>query len=281
MHTVSDLNQAKQLFRQFKAKGTTAFVPTMGALHKGHASLIEKARTLADFVFVSIFVNPTQFGPGEDFGTYPRLGEADCKLCRELGVDVVFMPLASQMYASDASTFVEETRLSKGLCGASRPGHFKGVTTVVLKLFNIVNPDVAVFGCKDYQQLCVIRRMVRDLDVDVKVVGSDTVREIDGLAVSSRNMFLTPDERKQACGIYKTLCKAQEMAGKFSNDPAGLAGFVKNGIEEIPVVGSVDYVEIKDAVTLEPVEKISSDVVVLVAARVGTTRLIDNIVIKV
>lgn len=246
----------------------------MGALHAGHAALISRARTLAGkdgAVVVSIFVNPTQFGPKEDFSSYPRQLSVDAALCRSLGADAVFAPSVEEVYAKDRSVFVDEGVLSNVLCGKSRPGHFRGVCTVVAKLFLIVQPDVAIFGEKDWQQLAIIRRMIRDLNLPVKALGHATVREKDGLAMSSRNQYLTPEERAVAPGIQAALKKA---AGQKT-----VAGILKAGrrrIEKIPGA-RLDYLELVDAETLEPVKNLKKTMRLATAVFLGKARLIDNI----
>lgn len=249
-------------------------VPTMGYLHRGHLSLIEEAKRRADAVAVSIFVNPVQFGPNEDFEKYPRDEARDLALCREAGAAAVFLPPVSAMYARDASVTVTEERLSAGLCGAKRPGHFRGVCTVVAKLFNIALPHVAVFGQKDYQQCAVIRRMVRDLDFPVEIVVAPIVREDDGLAMSSRNMYLSGDERTRALGLSRALQSAAEAvaSGPCAADEARRrmgAVLERHALK-------ADYVEVVDAETLEPVAVAARGNVALIAAYCGKTRLIDN-----
>ena len=246
------------------------FVPTMGYLHAGHLSLVDEAKRLADAVVVSIFVNPTQFGPHEDFEKYPRDEQRDMTLCREADVAAVFLPTPATMYAQDASVFVDEAALQHGLCGARRPGHFKGVCTVVAKLFNIVLPDVAVFGQKDFQQVAVIRRMVRDLNFPVAIVTAPTFREPDGLAMSSRNVYLSAGERQQALGLSRAL--GTVSAGALPAD--ALRGQMREVLEQHGL--RVDYAEIVDAETLQPVKDVAKGHVALVAAYCGKTRLIDN-----
>jgi len=249
-------------------------VPTMGYLHSGHLSLITAARQHADVVAVSIFVNPVQFGPNEDFEKYPRDEARDLALCREAGAQVVFLPPVSAMYAPDASVSVNEERLSAGLCGAKRPGHFRGVCTVVAKLFNITLPHVAVFGQKDYQQVAVIRRMVRDLDFPVELVVAPIVREADGLAMSSRNVYLNGDERLRALGLSRAL---QVAADAVAAGPCG-ADEVRRSMGEVLEQHALklDYVEIVEAETLEPVAQAARGNVALIAVYCGKTRLIDN-----
>lgn len=248
----------------------------MGALHEGHVSLMRRARRLAGgsgTVAVSIFVNPAQFGPGEDFSRYPRTFPSDCRLCGEAGVDVVFHPAPEEMYPAGYSTYVDEERISGGLCGRSRPGHFRGVCTVVLKLFNIIAPDAAVFGEKDYQQAAVIRRMVRDLNVPVKIVTAPTVRDADGLALSSRNAYLGAGERAQAPVIRHALLLARDS--HFAH-PRELARLVRREIARAPLA-KIDYVEVLDAATLEQPAAETGELVIACAVWFGKTRLIDNI----
>ncbi|MFC1463039.1 pantoate--beta-alanine ligase, partial [Verrucomicrobiota bacterium] len=229
------------------------FVPTMGYLHEGHLSLVREAKSACDVTVVSIFVNPTQFGPNEDFARYPRDRERDEGLCRAEGVDVVFAPEANEMYAADRSVWVDETSLSEGLCGAARPAHFRGVATVVAKLFNIVRPDVAVFGMKDAQQLRIIQQMVRDLDFPVEIVAAPTVREPDGLAMSSRNRYLSDAERAAALGIHRSLQVAKRRYADGERSGRTLEKVVSDvlaGAEEL----DVEYVEVVDFAGLQPVE---------------------------
>jgi pantoate--beta-alanine ligase len=251
------------------------FVPTMGYLHKGHLSLAERCRRENRTAVVSIFVNPTQFGPSEDLSRYPRDLDRDLELLRSTGVDLVFAPEPSHMYPSDFSTWVKETSLSKGLCGARRPGHFRGVCTVVLKLFNLVKPDRAYFGEKDYQQLKVIQRMVRDLNMDVDVIGCPIVREEDGLAMSSRNVYLSPEERELALCLSRAIKRAQEEALKGERSPKRIIDAALSAVPEDPRV-QVEYVNLVDPETLEDLDELRSTARILLAVRVGTTRLIDN-----
>ena len=251
-------------------------VPTMGALHKAHGELIRVAREAAGKdgeVVVSIFVNPLQFEPGSDYKRYPRPEKADEKFCRNAGVDLLFRPSADEVYENDRSTFVEETSLSSTLEGKSRPGHFRGVCTVVAKLFNILAPHAAVFGEKDFQQLAIIRRMVRDLNFDIDIIAVPTVREGDGLACSSRNQYLNPEERKQAVILHKALLAAKNAGKKSAKDVIALAQRV---INEAPLA-RIDYVEVADAETLRPVEIAGPNSVVLLAVFFSKTRLIDNL----
>jgi pantoate--beta-alanine ligase len=251
-------------------------VATLGALHKAHGELIRVAREAAGKdgeVAVSIFVNPLQFEPGSDYKRYPRPEKADEEFCRNAGVDLLFRPSAEEVYANDRSAFVEETSLSSTLEGKSRPGHFRGVCTVVAKLFNILTPDAAVFGEKDFQQLAVIRRMVRDLNFKIDIVAVPTVREEDGLACSSRNQYLNPEERKQATVLCKALLAAKNAGKKAANDVVALA---KRIINEAPLA-RIDYVEVVDAETLNRVETAGPNRALLLAVFFGNTRLIDNI----
>jgi pantoate--beta-alanine ligase len=264
--------------RVFRAKASCpiVLVPTMGALHEGHAALVRSARKLAGAkgtVVVSVFVNPIQFGPNEDFSKYPRSWKRDLDVCRQSGADLVFHPSVEQMYRDDRSVFVEENSLSRYLCGASRPGHFRGVCTVVAKLFLIVRPDIAVFGEKDWQQLAIIRRMVRDLDFPIRIVGHPIVRERDGLAMSSRNDYLTPEERIVAPGIYGALTLAAG-AGR----PRDILKGGRRLIEQIPGA-KIDYLELVDAETIEPARSFSRPMRLAVAVFLGKARLIDNIAI--
>lgn len=253
---------------------SVALVPTMGYLHNGHLSLLNLARSECDIVVVSIFVNPTQFGPAEDFEKYPRDQEGDISMCTDFGVDALFMPDADEMYASDASVSVVESSLSTSLCGASRPGFFVGVCTVVAKLFNIVLPHVAVFGQKDYQQAVVMQRMIRDLNFSVELKVAPIVREPDGLAVSSRNVYLSENERERALAIYASLEMAHEKFFSGEVDAETLRALI---IEDLQAASlAIDYVEIADGATLTAVESVEMGDVVLIAAHCGKTRLIDN-----
>ena len=261
-----------------KAGKTVAVVPTMGFLHEGHLSLIDAARANgADAVVVTIFVNPIQFAPNEDFDSYPRDFEHDAALLREKNVDAVFAPAVSEMYPAPVTCMVIENKLSKGLCAKTRPTHFNGVTTVVAKLFNATLPDIAVFGQKDAQQARVLKRMVRDLNFPIRMVVAPIVREADGLAKSSRNKYLSEDERARALVLSRSLLAAKEMAEKGGEDLAKLTGFIRKEIEAQG--GKVDYVEAIDSEELEPVTvRDGKPVMIALAAYFGTTRLIDNIV---
>jgi pantoate--beta-alanine ligase len=255
----------------------SVLVPTMGALHRGHLELIRVARDHAGKdgeVAVSIFVNPLQFEPGSDFEKYPRPEAADEKLCEEAGVNLLFRP--RDMYFDDRSVYVEEIMLSTGLCGAARPGHFRGVCTVVAKLFNLTAPDAAVFGEKDYQQLAIIRRMVRDLNFPIQIIGVPTVREADGLALSSRNQYLNADERAQAMVLYRALTRVRELADRGQKSIPELIDVAK-GVIASAKSARVDYISIVDADNLQPLEMLRPNVVIALAVFIGKTRLIDNL----
>ena len=279
MIIVSSAQKARE--SSLAAKGRPSrvgLVPTMGFLHEGHLSLIRAARESCGFVVVSIFVNPTQFAPGEDLERYPSNVDRDEALCRAESVDVIFRPEGGDMYGSDYSVFVEETSLSKGLCGASRPRHFRGVTTVVAKLFNIVCPDVAVFGLKDAQQARIVQRMVRDLNIPVEIILAPTVREPDGLAMSSRNSYLSPEERSWAPRIYESLQAAQALYNGGERSARMLCSQVREAIEKGPGV-RIDYANAIDWETFQPVVTMAGRTLLAVAVNVGNTRLIDNVVL--
>lgn len=267
----------KEISREAKLSGSTVgLVPTMGFLHEGHLSLVRLARKEADLLVVSIFVNPAQFGEGEDYESYPRDMEKDMTLLEQENVDVGFAPGADEMYPPDYSTYVQVEGLTSVLCGLSRPGHFRGVTTVVAKLFNSVRPDFAVFGQKDYQQAIAVDRMARDLNMDVRVVMSSTVRESDGLAMSSRNTYLTAEERRDAPIIYEALVEARGMVGEGQTDAEVVTGVVRDMIES-KGTSAVEYVEVIHPETLAELDTIDGEAVIIVAARFGKARLIDNI----
>jgi len=258
---------------------SVGLVPTMGALHAGHFSLVERARARADLVVVSIFVNPLQFAPNEDFERYPRDLESDSDALRQRGVDIVFSPSATDLYPSSFSTQVQLPALSRQLCGASRPGHFEGVATVITKLFNIVRPDFAFFGQKDAQQLVIVRRLAADLNFPIEIVGCPTVRDTDGLALSSRNALLNPAERSAAVVLFRGLSRAAERFAAGERKASTLVGSVRQEIEAEPLV-RVDYVELVDTATLEPLERADRPALLALAAYVGRTRLIDNVVVE-
>jgi len=263
-----------------KAGKRVGFVPTMGALHAGHASLIDAAAARCDYVVVSIFVNPTQFGPGEDFNRYPRPFDKDVAVCEEHGADAMFAPSAAEMYPRENLTWVNVEKLSEPLCGRFRPGHFRGVATVCTKLFNIVGPDVAFFGQKDGQQAAIIRRMVRDLNMPLEIVVCPTVREPDGLAMSSRNQYLSPGERKDAAVVYRSLCRGRELIGAGERDVDVIRARMQETLEEVASM-SVEYIGVVDAETLEDLDRVRGRVLVAVAVHLARTRLIDNILVDV
>lgn len=254
-------------------------VPTMGALHEGHLSLIRAARVEDQVVVVSIFVNPTQFGPSEDLAKYPRDLARDCRLAGDAGADLVFNPSVSEMYAEDHATWVEVEGLTDGLCGRTRPGHFRGVCTVVAKLFAICQPDRAYFGEKDAQQLAVIKRMVRDLNMRVEIVPCPTIREPDGLAVSSRNVRLKPAQREQAPALYRALTAAQAAVAAGETDVAAIDSLIRTVLAQAPL-GEVDYVEVVRADDLKPVTKMAGECLIALAVSFGDVRLIDNLRVK-
>ena len=256
-----------------------AVVPTMGALHEGHLSLLRAARARADIVVLTIFVNPTQFGPKEDLAKYPRDEAGDIAKARACGIDLAFCPEASAMYPAGAQTFVEVRELQKPLCGASRPGHFAGVATIVTKLFNITKPHIAVFGEIDFQQLAILRRMVRDLDFDIEIVGMPIVREPDGLALSSRNAYLSADERRAALSLSKGLAAAEAKFAAGERDANALLAAARAPIDAERIM-RIDYLELRDADELTPVTQVARRAVMAVAAFAGATRLIDNRVLS-
>ena len=285
IRTVKEMNAAAAALK--RSGRSLALVPTMGALHEGHAALIRKARDQGAAVAVSIYVNPSQFGPKEDFKQYPRDLDADCGLCVRESVDVVFAPSDAEMYPGgvdgdnstrQSSTWVEETALAKRLEAERRPGHFRGVCTVVAKLFNIVRPDVAVFGQKDYQQFKVVQRMVRDLCYPIEIVAAPTVREPDGLAMSSRNRYLSPDQRAQSLVLWKALNRARELFTSGERRPQQLETAMAQVVATVPSA-RLDYAEVVDGETLEPVSALQPGNAALIASYVGSTRLIDNLVL--
>jgi len=259
-------------------RASVGLVPTMGYLHEGHLSLVRRARQENDYVVLSIFVNPAQFGPEEDLERYPRDLGRDLELAEQAGVDLVFAPGAEEMYAPDHRTWVEVEELTRGLCGRSRPGHFRGVTTVVTKLFGICRPDRAYFGQKDAQQALVIRRITRDLDLGVEVVVAPIVREADGLALSSRNVYLSEEQRRAAPILQRALCEAEVAARAGERDAEVVREQVRRRIEGAPGA-RVDYVELVSTQTLQSVERIGGEVLLAVAVYFGRTRLIDNVII--
>ena len=273
------VKEVREQVKEWKRQGlTVGLVPTMGFLHEGHASLVDRAVSLCDKVVASDFVNPTQFGPNEDLETYPRDFEHDCKLLEDHGCDMVFYPAVSEMYAPDAATYVEILNdMPKQLCGKSRPIHFRGVCTVVSKLFNIVTPDKAFFGQKDAQQLSIIRKMVRDMSYDIEVVGCPIIREADGLAKSSRNTYLNPEERQAALILSQAVALGQQMAEDGEKDTNAIVNAMKEKIATEPMA-VIDYVEAVDMDTLEAADRMEGSVLVAMAVYIGKTRLIDNFI---
>ena len=279
MKRITTIAEMKAVCRQVAHSGKTlGFVPTMGALHEGHLSLVRASQARCAVTAVSIFVNPLQFGPAEDLDKYPRPLERDAALLEELGVDFLFTPAVGEMYPPGAKSYVLVEELSNKLDGASRPGHFRGVTTVVAKLFEIVRPDCAFFGQKDAAQVAVLRKMVKDLDMDVEMVVCPTVRERDGLAMSSRNAYLTPEQRQQALVLHRSLMRVQMAADQGEREAIKLIELGEQVLAEEEGV-RLDYFAVVEPETLDPVEDISHGALVAVAAYVGTTRLIDNILI--
>jgi len=274
---VDTVKEMQTLSNSIRKEGRIiSFVPTMGALHEGHLSLIRKAKEKGEFLVVSIFVNPTQFGPNEDYTKYTRDLEGDLKKIKEIGVDVVFFPDINEIYPDGFETYVEVEELQKPLCGQFRPGHFKGVATIVLKLFNIVKPDIAIFGEKDYQQLKIIQKMARDLHLEIEIIGLPIIREDDRLALSSRNAYLSKDERERARALSEAL---REIRNRFNKGQNDISDLVQEGKEVLnkSLIYDIDYLEIRNGNTLESKEKAKSGDLVAVAAKIGHTRLIDNI----
>lgn len=277
MKTLVTIAEVRAEVKEWKRQGlTVGLVPTMGYLHDGHKSLIKKAHEENDKVVVSIFVNPIQFGVNEDLDAYPRDLERDSKLCEDAGVDIIFHPKTSEMYFKDFCTYTDMENLTHNLCGMSRPTHFRGVCTVVNKLLNIVTPDKAYFGKKDAQQLAIIKRMVRDLNIDTEIIECPIVREEDGLAISSRNSYLSAEERKAALVLSKSLAEGRKILEGGERNAAAVVKAINEMIEKEPLA-RIDYVKIVDSDTLEDVEVIEKKVLVAMAVFIGKTRLIDNI----
>lgn len=278
MKIVSTVEEVRKQIKEWKMQGQSiGFVPTMGYLHEGHKSLIDCARKENDRVVVSIFVNPMQFGPAEDLADYPRDLEHDTQICESAGTDLIFHPEPEEMYDGDFCSFVDMSVLTEGLCGKTRPVHFRGVCTVVTKLFNIVTPDRAYFGQKDGQQLAVIRRMVRDLNMDICIVGCPIVREEDGLAKSSRNTYLSPEERKAALVLSQAVRLGSELA-KTEKDAKKVVLAMKDKIQTEPLA-RIDYVEAVDALSMQPVKTLEGGCMLAMAVYIGKTRLIDNVLV--
>ena len=281
MEITGTIEEVRKQVKEWRTQGlSVGLVPTMGYLHEGHKSLIDRAVAENDRVVVSDFVNPIQFGVNEDLSTYPRDIEADKRLCEQVGADLIFHPEAGEMYAPDFSTYVEMQKVSEGLCGKTRPTHFRGVCTVVCKLFHIVMPDRAYFGQKDAQQLAVIRRMVRDLDLDIQIVGCPIIREEDGLAKSSRNTYLSREERKAALVLSRAVFLGEDLMKKGERDADTILAAMRSLIEQEPLA-KIDYVEMVDADSIEPLARARGRVLTAMAVYIGTTRLIDNFIMEV
>ncbi len=279
MKTINKIDDMQAAVRELKRAGKTiAFVPTMGFLHNGHASLLKEARKNADILVLSIFVNPIQFGQNEDLDRYPRDLENDSRIAGECGVDIIFTPQAADMYPAGFQTGISVAEVSKPLCGASRPGHFDGVTTVVAKLFNIIQPDLAFFGRKDYQQLSVIKRMTADLCIPVQIVGMPIIREEDGLAMSSRNVYLTAEERNSALSLSRAIkaVRSSYSGGQRSIELLRQEAMTVLG-RELPI--QIDYLEFCNEATLQPIQEADDDTLMAIAVKIGKTRLIDNTVL--
>lgn len=279
MIVVEKIIEMKKISETVRKDKRVGFVPTMGFLHDGHLSLVRRSKEMSDFTVVSIFVNPTQFGPNEDYERYPRDIARDKELLEREGIDVLFFPKVEEMYPKGYKTFVRVLQMEDYLCGRVRKGHFQGVATVVTKLFNIVKPHLAFFGMKDYQQLKIIETMVRDLNMDVEIVPCPTVREEDGLAMSSRNSYLKPEERVKATNIYKALMRGRELFVNGERDSAKILKEVKEFLSKVEGL-EIEYVNIVHPETLEDVEKIADSAVLATAVKIGSTRLIDNVILK-
>ena len=276
MRTSDSVKDVRAIIKEARLNAqTVGFVPTMGFLHEGHLSLIETAKKENDFVVVSIFVNPTQFGPNEDFASYPRDFERDKALCESKGTDLIFYPTPESMYPENFSTYINVENLTEGLCGASRPGHFRGVATVVAKLFNIVQPDRAYFGQKDAQQVAVLKQMTKDLNFDIDIVSCPIIREADGLALSSRNTYLVGDERNAALVLSKSLNLAKEMIDSGEKSSETVYKAIEKLISSEPKA-KIEYIEILNSETLKTVKELSGNILIALAVRIGKPRLIDN-----
>lgn len=279
MEIIDSIQKMQETSNRLRREGKRiAFVPTMGFLHAGHLSLMQAAKKNGDVLAISIFVNPAQFGPNEDLDSYPKALESDLAKAKAVGVDIVFTPTKDQIYPDGFETYVQLERLPHHLCGLSRPVFFQGVTTVVTKLFNIVKPHVAIFGEKDFQQLAIIRRMVNDLNMDIEIIGGTLVRESDGLAMSSRNSYLSDTERKEALRLSQSLTKAQEMVADGERNSAALSAMVSAHIGDCPMA-EIDYISVCDPDTLTEVETLTGPTLMALAVMIGTTRLIDNAVL--
>ena len=279
MEVADTIESIRGLIKTARASGKSiGLVPTMGALHIGHISLIEEALKKCDYVVVSIFVNPTQFVPGEDFKKYPRPFEADLSICKKAGVDAVFAPTPEEMYPEENITWVKVEKLTEPLCGRFRPGHFQGVTTICTKLFNIVTPDIAFFGQKDAQQAIIIKRMAADLNMPLEIVICPTVREQSGLAVSSRNKYLTEQQKQDATNIYKSLQKCSRMIDAGIKNTSEITSEMTKILQQVPSI-EIEYISILDADTLQNIDQIDRKILVAIAVKIGTARLIDNILV--
>ena len=281
MEVIKKKDKMRGLVDEAKARGeTVGLVPTMGFFHEGHLELMRRARAECDVVVVTLFVNPTQFGPGEDLDAYPRDFERDRALAESVGVDYIFAPEVEEMYPEGAATFVEVEELHRVMCGRTRPGHFRGVATIVSKLFNIVPAHMAYFGQKDAQQLVIIRKMAADLDFPIEIIPVPTVRESDGVAMSSRNTYLEPEEREQAIALHRSLEAARLLVEQGQRQAGKIRSPMENLISTFPLV-NLEYISICDNIFLRPLEELSGEVLVAVAVRIGRARLIDNMVFKI
>lgn len=281
MEVIKKKDKMRGLVDEAKARGeTVGLVPTMGFFHEGHLELMRRARAECDVVVVTLFVNPTQFGPGEDLDAYPRDFERDRALAESVGVDYIFAPEVEEMYPEGTATFVEVEELHRVMCGRTRPGHFRGVATIVSKLFNIVPAHRAYFGQKDAQQLVIIRKMAADLDFPIEIIPVPTVRESDGVAMSSRNTYLEPEEREQAIALHRSLEAARLLVEQGQRQAGKIRSAMENLISTFPLV-NLEYISICDNIFLRPLEELSGEVLVAVAARIGRARLIDNMVFKI
>lgn len=281
MQVAKTIREVRAWTKLARSEGKTiGFVPTMGYFHEGHLDLMRRAKTECDLCVVSLFVNPTQFGPSEDFRQYPRDFTRDAAMAESVGVDLLFAPEAEEIYPQDFQTWVEVTGITQRLEGAARPGHFRGVATICTKLFNIVQADRAYFGKKDYQQLKVIQRMVKDLNIPIEIVPCETTREPDGLAMSSRNVYLNPEERQAATVLYRALCAGRDAILAGERDALKVQKLIEQVIATKPLVKS-EYVDVADAETLEPLQELKGEVLLSLAARVGIARLIDNVTVVV
>ncbi|MDD5458578.1 MAG: pantoate--beta-alanine ligase [Phycisphaerae bacterium] len=279
MNAVHRIDHVREFIAQVRAqKKTVGLVPTMGALHAGHVSLIQAARQKCGYVVVSIFVNPTQFGPNEDFDRYPRPLENDLELCGKYGADLIFNPMPAQMYPSEQLTWITVEKLTAALCGASRPSHFQGVATVCTKLFNIIQPDYAFFGQKDAQQAAIIKKMIADLNMPLQIEVCPTVREDDGLAISSRNQYLTAEQRDEAPIIYTALRQAAQLIQQGETNPQTITVKMRKVLDRALLI-EPEYIEFVDTDTIQPLDVLKGRVLVAIAAKLGSTRLIDNIIV--